>query len=495
MLNQYAVDNPTLPVNQCLSHLIQFPVECKAVLWECRAAQMGRQAFGTHMVYREKFFANSAACSSAPYPQELNPWSSGISEPIHTSPHVMSESQAPVQYQRCQSGPSAKNSVFFSGGDSPKNNGADQQRLQISDLHFDKFPTPATFASRKTRFKTEASICSQFPTEAMLWIKEVEMVDSVDDLTSSCSARGIRMPDFEVLDARIASALNRIIHNTQFKRKVSLEERKAQEAGPFPSRKTDRLLDRRVLPGHWSQRFCRELCRPFFHLFFEMMIFRNSIRNGTEFYLSITKIPSDDILEGLYKLRIRESEKLKTVLELYNMEIHQKNAGLDYHRLKTMVKRSIEQKLRIKNFEARNGNYERNAVVKNQGSQILLMQQDQKMRTRSPRGKGPSGRMSRWPARINYLEGTCTNSLCEKWHAPECLFYKFESGCRFGEKCSYEHRQVDEQPSKRSKKNGDKSVVAMLKKHELYDRTGRPVVYDSSNTRQLGCVFQDMEPP
>ena len=27
----------------------------------------------------------------------------------------------------------------------------------------------------------------------------------------------------------------------------------------------------------------------------------------------MTKIPSDDILEGLYKLRIRESEKLKTV--------------------------------------------------------------------------------------------------------------------------------------------------------------------------------------
>ena len=70
--------------------------------------------------------------------------------------------------------------------------------------------------------------------------------------------------------------------------------------------------------------------------------------------LSMTKIPSDDILEGLYKLRIRESEKLKTALELYNMEIHQKKAGPDYHRLKTMVKRSIGQNLRIKNFEARN---------------------------------------------------------------------------------------------------------------------------------------------
>ena len=41
----------------------------------------------------------------------------------------------------------------------------------------------------------------------------------------------------------------------------------------------------------------------------------------------MTQIPSDDILESLYKLRIRESEKLKTVLELYNMEIHQKKAG------------------------------------------------------------------------------------------------------------------------------------------------------------------------
>ena len=243
------------------------------------------------------------------------------------------------------------------------------------------------------------------------------------------------------------------------------------------------------------------------------------------------KIPSDDILEELYKLRIRESEKLKTVLELNNMEIRQKKAGLDYHRLKTMVKRSIEQDSRNMNF---------GAVVKNQGTQqreqITLgdcwqwetngqcvkgnncsfrhdmnkrgksspsnsfpnsfMQQNERKpsRTRSPRGKSPSGRMSRWPCK-DYLKGTCNNSFCEKWHPPECLFYRTKSGCRFGEKCSYAHRQVDEQPSKRFKNNGDKSAVAMLKKHGPHDRTGRPVVCDSSNTRQLGCVFQDMEPP
>ena len=43
-------------------------------------------------------------------------------------------------------------------------------------------PTPATFDCWKIRFETEVCTCSQFPTEAMLWIKEVELADSVDDL-------------------------------------------------------------------------------------------------------------------------------------------------------------------------------------------------------------------------------------------------------------------------------------------------------------------------
>ena len=127
---------------------------------------------------------------------------------------------------RCQSGPSAKDSVIFSGGDSSKNYGADQQ-------HFDKFPTPATFACWKIKIKTEVCTCSQFPTEAMQWIKEVELVDSVDELRSSSSTRGISMPNFEVFDATIVSALNKIIHNSQFKRRISLGEQKAQKEDRF----------------------------------------------------------------------------------------------------------------------------------------------------------------------------------------------------------------------------------------------------------------------
>ena len=127
--------------------------------------------------------------------------------------------------------------------DCSKNYGADQQRLQISDLHFDKFPTPATFACWKIRFKIEVCTCSQFPTEAMHWIKEVEIVDSLDDLRSSSSIRGISMPNFEVLDARISSALNRIIHNSHFKRRISLEEQKAQKQDRFLRGRQDCLLD------------------------------------------------------------------------------------------------------------------------------------------------------------------------------------------------------------------------------------------------------------
>ena len=119
-------------------------------------------------------------------------------------------------------------------------------------------------------------------------------------------------------------------------------------------------------------------------------------------------------------------------------------------------------------------------------------------------------------ARITSEELAITH-FCEKWHPPECLFYKTKSGCRFWEKCSFAHRQVDEQPTKRSKKNDGKSAVAMLKKgdwhergpvtNQVHDRLGQPgkpgdnklerrsSQRRSSNARQLGCVFQDMKPP
>ena len=80
-----------------------------------------------------------------------------------------------------------------------------QQRQQISELLFDKIPNPQSFLVWKMRFENQVTTCSDFSSDAMLWIKEVEMVDSVEELKS--------------LDARTTSALNKIIQNFQFKEK------------------------------------------------------------------------------------------------------------------------------------------------------------------------------------------------------------------------------------------------------------------------------------
>ena len=201
----------------------------------------------------------------------------------------------------------------------------------------------------------------------MQLIKEVELVDSVDELRSSSSTRGISMPNFEVLDTRITSALNKIIHNSHFTRRISLEEQEAQKQDRFfRGRQIVYLIYDyfRVTGSHDSVEKCTDL--------FTIVLRNDDIQEFDSKWdgilLSMTKIPHDDILEGLCKLRIREFEKLKTVLELYDLETHQKKLEPDYHRLKTMVTRSIEQEIRKKNFGSRNGNFEKNVVAKNQGT-------------------------------------------------------------------------------------------------------------------------------
>ena len=137
----------------------------------------------------------------------------------------------------------------------------------------------------------------------------MELVDSVDELRSSSSIRGISMPNFEVLDARITSALNKIIHNSHFKRKISLEEQKDQ--------KEDRFLRGRQIAYLIYEQFrvtgTDDSVENYTDLF--TIALRND--NIQEFdskwdgiLLSLTKIPPDDILEGLYKTkntRVRET--------------------------------------------------------------------------------------------------------------------------------------------------------------------------------------------
>ena len=196
----------------------------------------------------------------------------------------------------------------------PQNPMFGQQRQKISELQFDKFPNPNSFLCWKIRSKNQVTTFSDFPSDTTLWIHEVEMGHSLDEFKSSRSISGKNFPNIEMLDAKIDSALNKIIQNSQFKKKVGLEEQKAQNH--------DTVLE------------YADLCSATLH---DDNIQEFDTR-WDEVLLSISRIPSVDILESLDKSRIRESAQLKTVLELHDMEIHQKISVPNYQKSKSMVK-------------------------------------------------------------------------------------------------------------------------------------------------------------
>ena len=181
----------------------------------------------------------------------------------------------------------------------------------------------------------------------------MEMVDSLDELHSSRSVYGKDFPNFDMLDAKIASALNKIIQNSQFK-KVSLEEQPKK-----------RSVSTSMIDDYFRVTGAHDTVLDYANLFSITLRDDNIQEFDTrwdEVQLSMSKIPSDDI--SLYKLRVRESDQLKTVLALYNMEIHQKISMPNNQKLKTMEKRSFDQKLRLRNFDAGHGSIESGAVVK-----------------------------------------------------------------------------------------------------------------------------------
>ena len=179
------------------------------------------------------------------------------------------------------------------------------------------------------------------------------------------------------------------------------------------------------------------------------------------------------------------------------MEIHQKISMPNYQKLEIMVKRSVDQKLRLRNFDGRHGRIETGAVDKTrkgfigvEGGQGICYEWKQKgqcskrdqcsflhesngrtqkpehtaatpseenasrgrsvPRKRSIRGKGKHGSILRQP--------------CEYWHPPECQFDESETGCKAGDKCLFPHYKVYEQPIKsRKRATSQKEVKAMTR--------------------------------
>ena len=111
----------------------------------------------------------------------------------------------------------------------------DYPRIPISEWNLGKFPDSMEFQSWKCNFRTEVCMRTADPQVTMLWIKEVEVAKSIDELVTSRSITGQHnFPEFDLLDAMIASALKKLI-NTQstIRKRVCVEEQRAQKDDRF----------------------------------------------------------------------------------------------------------------------------------------------------------------------------------------------------------------------------------------------------------------------
>ena len=82
--------------------------------------------------------------------------------------------------------------------------------------------------------------------------------------------------------------------------------------------------------------------------------------------ISVSEMPSDITLEGLYMSTLRNSAQLQTVLALYDQETDRNKGKPNYSQLKTVVKLHIDQMMRTRNFRVRNDVVERGSVTKSQ---------------------------------------------------------------------------------------------------------------------------------
>ena len=202
-----------------------------------------------------------------------------------------------------------------------KNYGSDQQRLQISELHFDNLPYSTNVFVLENKIQDWGMLLSKFPygSCAVDQRREVERVSSVYDLKASCSIQ--RFTLFLILSCSRKDCIGPEQYFPEFllQDKGQSGGTKGSESRPIPSRRRDRLTNLRLLPGHWRQWIRTRLYRLVYGCSSE---WQHSVNGAI-----------------LCKLRIRGSGKLKIVFELYNLEIHQKKAKPDYHKLKTIVKK------------------------------------------------------------------------------------------------------------------------------------------------------------
>ena len=147
------------------------------------------------------------------------------------------------------------------------------------------------------------------------------MANSVDDLETSAVDFCTSVPERRDFDARFATALKKIIQNSNLKKKVHVGEQKTSKRRPIPPWQTDRVYDLRVFPGDGHSQDHHRFLRSF-QAYLERgddLVDLNT--RCDEVLLSTHEIPSDKILECTIKTWSRKRCPRATTGEKFRGQI------------------------------------------------------------------------------------------------------------------------------------------------------------------------------
>ena len=195
--------------------------------------------------------------------------------------------------------------------------------------------------------------------------KKVEVAKSIDELMTSRSiVVRTDFTDYDVLDAMIASALRRLLDkHVHFRKKESVEEQRAQKYDRYSRGRQIAYM----IHEHFRATGAFEAVQGLSDLF------RKRLQNDDvqdfdvrrdQALRSASDMPSDVILERLYKSTLQDSGQLQTVLALFDQETVRNNGQSSYLRLKTSVKLHIDQMMGTRNFRVWNEVVERGSATK-----------------------------------------------------------------------------------------------------------------------------------
>ena len=132
---------------------------------------------------------------------------------------------------------------------------------------------------------------------------------------------GNDFPDYEELDLMMAAALKRCYDmHTHFRKKISVEEQRAQK-------------DNRFLQGRQISYLVYDFVRPtgsydeiqglsgLFSIKLENDDTQDFDLRWEQALLVTSDHPSDDVLEGLYVSKLQGSSQIQTMIAVYNREI------------------------------------------------------------------------------------------------------------------------------------------------------------------------------